>query len=226
MTDELQDGGGQASEEPTAQRPPKRRSRASKKAKPQTSPKDEGAAPLEAEPEAPEPEEVNLLREKMEEVLREKEQFRALAQRSQADLANYRRRAAEEMDELRISANGRLLLKMVVTVDDLDRAISLIPQDAVVPGWLDGLLLVLRGINQVLESEGVTKMTAVGLPFDPFEFEAVQYEETTDRDEGTVTQVLREGYKHHAKVLRAAQVVVAKQPEMQGQSETTEEEPK
>ena len=226
MTDELQDGGGQESEEPEAQGPPKRKSRAPKKAKPQKLQDGEGAPPQEAEPEVPEPEEVKLLREKMEEALREKDQFRALAQRSQADLANYRRRVAEEMDELRISANGRLLLKMVATVDDLDRAISLLPQDAVAPGWLDGLLLVLRGINQVLESEGVTKMTAVGKPFDPFEFEAVQYEETTERDEGTITRVLREGYKHHDKVLRAAQVVVAKQPETLGQSETIEEEPK
>ena len=163
-------------------------------------------------------------REELEEALREKDQFRAMAQRAQADLINYKRRAAEEMEELRRTVNSRMLLKILAVVDDLERAMTLIPQEAVAPGWFDGLLLVLRNINNILDSEGVSKIEAAGRPFEPWEFEAVQYLETPDAEEGTVIEVVQDGYKHQDRVLRAAQVIVAKRPEPQFQPETTEEE--
>ena len=185
-----------------------------------------GPAPDE---ETHQPEEVDeappLLKEQLEEALREKDQFRTMAQRAQADLINYKNRALEEMEELRRSTNSRLLLKTLTVVDDLERALSLIPPDAVAPGWLDGLDLVLRNINQILDSEGVSKIEALGRDFEPRELEAVQYEETDDAEEGKVVQVIRDGYKYHDKVLRAAQVIVAKKPEEpEVQPEKTEEE--
>ena len=161
--------------------------------------------------------------EHLEEALREKDQFRLIAQRAQADLINYKRRSAEEMDELRRAANSRLLTRVLSVVDDLDRALSHIPEDAVTPGWFDGLLLVQRNLNNLLESESVTKIEALGQPFGPWEFEAVQYEETTEVEDGHVTRVVREGYRLRDRVLRAAQVIVAKRPEPEQQSETTEE---
>ena len=184
-------------------------------------------SPEEDRPETPEAVDVALLREQLEEALREKDQFRTMAQRAQADLMNLRRRAAEELGEQRRSANSGLLLKILSLADDLGRALSLVPEDAVAPGWLDGVRLVQRNISNILESEGVSKIEAVGRPFEPWEFEAVQYAETSDADEGQVIQVLREGYKHGDKVLRAAQVVVAKKPETKAAaSDTIEEEPK
>ena len=191
--------------------------------------KGEGQPPDTPPPEgeehqAQENDEVALQREQLEEALREKDQFRTMAQRAQADLANYKRRAAEEMVEVRSAANSRLLLNLLSIVDDLNRAVSLIPDDAVVPGWLEGLQLVQRNIDHILEAEGVSKIEAVGKPFEPWELEAVQYEETPDAEDGRVISVLRDGYKHHDKVLRAAQVIVAKKPEQQDQPENTEEE--
>jgi molecular chaperone GrpE len=183
-------------------------------------------SPEEDRPETPEAVNVALLQEQLEEALREKDQFRTMAQRAQADLMNLRRRAAEELGEQRRSANSGLLLKILSLADDLGRALSLVPEDAVAPGWLDGVRLVQRNISNILESEGVSKIEAVGRPFEPWEFEAVQYAETSDADEGQVIQVLREGYKHGDKVLRAAQVVVAKKPETKAAaSDTIEEEP-
>ena len=191
--------------------------------------KGEGQPPDTPPPEgeehqAQENDQVALQREQLEEALREKDQFRTMAQRAQADLANYKRRAAEEMVEVRSAANSRLLLNLLSIVDDLNRAVSLIPDDAVVPGWLEGLQLVQRNIDHILEAEGVSKIEAVGKPFEPWELEAVQYEETPDAEDGRVISVLRDGYKHHDKVLRAAQVIVAKKPEQQDQPENTEEE--
>ena len=184
---------------------------------------DRSAATPEPE-EKPEAAEDGLVAEQLEEALREKDQFRTMAQRAQADLANYKKRVTEEMEELHRAANSRLLLRILSVVDDLERALVMVPEEAVAPGWLEGLQLVLRNINNLLDSEGVSKMEAVGLPFEPRDLEAVQFRETPDAEEGSVIEVVRDGYKHHDKVLRAAQVVVAKKPGPQNQPETAEEE--
>ena len=175
-------------------------------------------------PEVPEAEEADLLGEQLSEALREKDQFRALAQRTQADLINYKQRAMEERESLRQNANAQLLLKMLSIVDDFNRALDHVPGDAVAPGWLEGLLLVQRNVEHVLDSEGVRKIEAEGQVFEPREHEAVFYEETPDCEEDIVTKVVRDGYMLHQRVLRAAQVVVSKSPEQRDESENTNQE--
>lgn len=162
----------------------------------------------------------NGLQEQLEEALKEKGQFRAMAQRAQADLVNYKKRVAEEIQETRRSATTGVLLRTLSIVDDLEMALSLIPEEAVSPGWREGLDLVLRNLNTLLEAEGVQKIEALGRDFDPREFEAVLHEETTDVEEGAVVRVFREGYKHRDRVLRAAQVVVAKAPPQEDGADT------
>lgn len=177
----------------------------------------------EQEEEAAEPD-FGLLKEELEEALREKDQFRAMAQRAQADLINYRRRASEEQEELQRNGNSRLLLKTLSIIDDLERALSMIPEDSEAQGWLEGLHLVLRNVNSMFESEGLSKIEAEGKPFEPREHEAVFYEEVEEGEDGMVISIVREGYKLHDKVLRATQVVVSKSPEQENESETTDQE--
>ena len=185
-------------------------------------PEDSGPTPnSEASAESHEPmaeeseekDEMTLTQERLDEALREKDQFRSIAQRAQADLINYRKRVTDERQELRRNANIDLLLKFLGVVDDLDRAMGMVPEDAVGPGWMEGLSLVQRNLAKVLESEGVTKIDADGRPFEPWGHEAVSYQETTEGDEGIVTSVIRDGYMLRDRVIRAAQVVVSKAPE-------------
>ena len=154
--------------------------------------------------------EIEPLPDPMEDMERERDQFRALAQRAQADLVNYRRRVGEERQELQRNANSSLILKFMGVVDDFERAIAMLPVDAA--GWQEGLMLVKRNLDNLLESEGVSKIEAAGKPFDPWEHEAVHYLETPDADDGTIIEVFRDGYRLHDRVLRASQVIVAKAP--------------
>jgi len=173
---------------------------------------EESVQPEEPVSEGGEEPDENGLQEQLDEALREKDQFRAIAQRAQADLVNYKKRVPEEIQESRRSATTGILLRTLSVVDDLERALALIPKEAVAPGWSEGLTLVLRNLNTVLESESVKRIEALGRNFDPREFEAVMHEETSEVEEGTVVHVVREGYRHRDRVLRAAQVVVAKSP--------------
>ena len=176
---------------------------------------DENAGPQDAAPETvgeelePQSPEASL-EERLEEALREVEQFREMHKRAQADLVNYRRRAAEDRENVRKFGSSQILARSLPVMDDLDRALSLVPEDAVAPGWLEGLQLVSRKMQQWLESEGVTRIEANGVPFTPDEHEAVGYEPASvDIEEGHVVTVIREGYKLHDRVLRASQVTVA-----------------
>ena len=143
---------------------------------------------------------------------RERDQYKAMAQRAQADLVNYRRRVDEERQELRRNANADLIMKFLGFVDDFERAIGMLPDDAS-EGWQEGLLLVKRKLDGILESEGISKIDAEGEPFDPWRHEAVFHQETLDVEEGVIVSVFKDGYRLHDKVLRASQVIVAKAPE-------------
>ena len=184
----------------------------------------EEAQAADERPDPSEPADPAQTEEQLAEALREKDQFRTMALRSQADLANYKRRAAEEMVEARRSASTGLLLKVLSVVDDMERALAHVPENAVAPGWLDGLRLVQRNLSNLLDSEGVTVIEAQGRPFTPWEHEAVLYEETPDSAEGTVVRVIREGYRLRDRVLRPAQVAVAKTPEREPETDSRQEE--
>ena len=162
---------------------------------------------------------VDLLIEQLTEAERERGQFKNMAQRAQADLLNYRRRAAEEQAELRRSANADLIGKLLEVVDNFERAIGMLPADAA-DGWHEGLALVQRNLMNILETEGVSKIEAAGMPFNPWEHEAVFHQETTDAEDGVIIAVTREGYRLHDKVLRASQVIVAKAPAAEPEQET------
>lgn len=153
------------------------------------------------------------LEDELAEATREKDQFRLMALRAQADLENYRKRAGEEREEARRSANTAILLRVLSVIDDFERAMALVPDDAVAPGWLEGLQLVHKSMSALLESEGVSRIEAVGRPFDPHESEAILYQESTTASDGDVISVIREGYMQRDRVLRPAQVVVAKRVE-------------
>ena len=174
-----------------------------------------------------EQDDLTRLRAELDEALREREQYKNMAQRSQADLVNYRKRSAEEITDARQRANSQLLLRMLSVADDLDRALNHIPEDAVAPGWHEGLMLVQRNLQNVLEAEGLTKIkTVIGQPFDASEHEAVFFEPASELQEDTVVQVIRVGYRLHEHVLRAAQVSVSQpaEPEPQTQSDTQQKE--
>ncbi|MCH7787588.1 MAG: nucleotide exchange factor GrpE, partial [Chloroflexi bacterium] len=98
----------------------------------------EDLGPPEDELSTSDGEDMTLMREQLEEALREKDQFRAMSQRAQADLYNYKTRAAQEQESLRLNANSQIILKILSALDDLERALRLVPEDAVATGWLEG----------------------------------------------------------------------------------------
>ena len=171
------------------------------------------ALPLEEQMEA-ELDEVTDLQARLDEAEREKDQFRSMALRYRADLENYKKRATQEMADTRERANAQLLLKLVGVADDFNRAVNYLPEDAVDGSWYEGVQLVQRSMENMLQSEGLSRIeAAIGQPFDVSQHEAVFFEPTDEVNEGAVVRIIRDGYRLHSRVLRAAQVSVAQSPE-------------
>lgn len=147
-------------------------------------------------------------KEHFDEVLREKEQFRSIAQRAQADLVNYRNRAIQELEEARRTVKFGLLTRFLSVADDLSRAVDSVPNDSD-QNWSEGILLVLRNLENIFEMEGVKKLEALGVQFDPYIHEALLYEENEDANEGEIITVIQEGYSINDRILRPSRVVVA-----------------
>ena len=160
-----------------------------------------------------EPEEVADLQARLDEAEREKDQFRSMALRYRADLENYKKRATQEMADTRERANAQLLLKLLGVVDDFHLAVNFLPEDAVDASWYEGVQNVQRKLEGTLQTEGLSRIeAAIGEPFDVSQHEAVFFEPTEDVSEGAVVRVIRDGYRLHSRVLRAAQVSVAQAP--------------
>jgi molecular chaperone GrpE len=132
-------------------------------------------------------------------------------QRAAADFSNYKRRTDEERDTVARFANALLIGKLLAVLDDFDRALDHVPPDTD-DSWVNGVRLVERKLRNVLESEGVTPIDAIGLPFDPNVHEAVVHEETADYPDNHVIDELQRGYRLHDRVLRPALVKVANNP--------------
>jgi molecular chaperone GrpE len=132
-------------------------------------------------------------------------------QRTAADFSNYKRRTEEDRRAADLFANAVLLARVLAVLDDFDRALDNVPEDAH-ESWVEGVQLVERKLRGLLEAEGVTPIEAIGQPFDPNLHEAVVHEDTAEAPDNTVIGEVQKGYLLHERVLRPSLVRVANNP--------------
>jgi molecular chaperone GrpE len=122
--------------------------------------------------------------------------------RARADLENYRKRSAQEVERRVAEATERMLLDWIEAVDSVDRALAMQPSD--------GLRGVVGQMEAILAREGVERVGATGDRFDPELHEAISVQEDDRVPDRTVLDVARSGYRRGERVLRPAQVVVSR----------------
>jgi molecular chaperone GrpE len=123
-------------------------------------------------------------------------------QRLQAEYANYRKRIERDRLAAGELATGRVLTALLPVLDDIDRARS--------HGDLTGgLKAVADQLDAVLGKLGLVAFGELGDRFDPAIHEAVMHTESDDVTEASCTTILRPGYKHGERLLRAAMVGVS-----------------
>jgi molecular chaperone GrpE len=138
----------------------------------------------------------------------ERDQYLALAQRTQADFENYRKRVAREAAAAHERGVTALAKELLPALDNLDRALEAAAKD---DPLLDGVRLVRVELGAGLARVGIESFCPVGEPFDPELHEAVATAEQGEdgHPSGTVVEVYQHGYRLGNSIIRPARVVVA-----------------
>jgi len=168
---------------------------------------DESAAP--ESPEAPEPEEVPETEpeDPVEALQRERDEYLALAQRTQADFENFRKRAAREATAAGERAKTGVVSGLFPVVADPERTLASAGEAE--EHLADGVRLVHSELLALLERNGVEQFDPAGERFDPAFHEALATRPAEDGDPGVVIDVVEKGYRANGSVLRPARVVVS-----------------
>jgi molecular chaperone GrpE len=127
-----------------------------------------------------------------------------------AEYENTRKRMEKEKSEHLKYANEEIITRILPLVDNFDLAIMAIDKAEDKTAVIEGIKIILKEFHRVLDDNGVVKISAKGEQFDPNKHEAVLAVETEEYPEGTVIEEMRGGYMFNNRLLRPAQVKVAK----------------
>ncbi|GLR48373.1 nucleotide exchange factor GrpE [Sphingomonas astaxanthinifaciens] len=130
-----------------------------------------------------------------------------------AEVQNVRRRADQEKVQAVAYANTGFARDMLSVKDNLDRALSHIPEgarmDERLKGFIEGIEATARELDSVFARNGVTRVESKGLPLDPNKHQAM-IEIVSDQAPGTIVEEMQAGYVLKDRLLRPALVGVAK----------------
>ena len=132
--------------------------------------------------------------------------------RERAEMENFRKRQERVAGDKVRREKRELLAKVLDVVDNLERALAY--QDTMDRESLQqGMRMLQWQLNELLKAEGLTAVSTVGEPFDPYIHEAIETIPSAEHPEGTVVEEIRRGYKLGDDTLRPARVKVSSGPE-------------
>ena len=173
------------------------------------------------EEEVEQAEDIETLQQALAEEKEKSERYLANWQRCQADFDNYKKRSEQERGEVIELASRALISNLLPVMDDLERALALVPAELEESNWTEGIRLIYNKFKATLEAQGLAEIKARGEPFDPRLHEAVMQQEG---EEGMVIEETQKGYKFKGKVIRPSLVIVGKGEEEERTGQTTQKE--
>jgi molecular chaperone GrpE len=158
--------------------------------------------------------------EELARLVAEKEELTNTLVRLQADFDNYRKRVERDRKDEARRGVGRLLQDLLPVLDGFERALAAHPaQDE----YRKGVELIYRHLADTLSRHGLERIAAEGKRFDPHYHEAIERVETAEHADGTILQVLQQGYLFDGRVLRPSLVRVVVAPEGADDGESSAE---
>lgn len=129
--------------------------------------------------------------------------------RTMAEFDNYRKRTEKEKSSMYEVGAKDIVERMLPVVDNFERGLSSIPEDAKGSSFADGMEMIYKQLLKALEEAGVKPIEAVGQTFDPNFHNAVMHIEDESLGENVVAQELLKGYMYRDSVVRHSMVQVA-----------------
>ncbi len=165
------------------------------------------AAPSEPTAEAAVQQDLDELQAKAA----ERDEFLALAQRTQADFENYRKRASREQGLAEQRGVARVVKELLPALDNLERALAAAESqpNGAEHHLAEGIRLVQAELLAAMARVGVEGYSPKGEAFDPTVHEAMAQQPVEGAASGTVVEVYQQGYRIQGDVIRPARVIVA-----------------
>lgn len=151
---------------------------------------------------------AGALAERASRLQAEKDELMQTLVRRQADFENYRKRVERERQEDRKHGARRLIEDLLPVLDAFERALKA-HDDPAYEEYRKGLELTYRQLWEALARHGLERIAAAGKPFDPYYHQAVERVESNEQPEGTILEVLQDGFLFHGRVLRPSMVRVS-----------------
>jgi molecular chaperone GrpE len=136
----------------------------------------------------------------------QRDEYLALAQRTQADFENYRKRVARDAAAAQERGVAKLARELLPALDNLDRALEAAAEE---DPLLEGVRLVRAELAAALGRVGIESFSPAGEPFDPEQHEAIVQRPVEGTERGSVAEVYQPGYRLNGTIIRPARVVVA-----------------
>lgn len=127
--------------------------------------------------------------------------------RLQADFTNYKNRIKKERENIYSYAIEDLINQLLPILDNFERALDSAEEE---DGFYQGVKMIYEQFLEVLKNNGLSEIECKGEVFDPNLHHAVFVEETKDKEEGIILEVLQKGYTLNDKVIRPSMVKVSK----------------
>jgi len=159
------------------------------------------------EPESSNPNEN--LEDKIKILEQEIIQYKELALRKAAEFENYKRRTENDQLNLLKYAAESLIIKLLPTVDDLQRSLEHMTEEIDVQKIKEGIQLVYNKFMKALDDQGVKKIESIGKPFSVEFHEALMQRADDSVPPHTVIDELETGYMYKDRVIRHAKVIVS-----------------
>lgn len=126
--------------------------------------------------------------------------------RLQADFINYKNRVEREKENIYSYALEDIMSQLLPVLDNFERALNNMEE---ANSYYEGVKMIYDQMVDVLSKNGLKEIDCLNKPFDPNFHHAVMSEES-DKEEGTILEVLQKGYMLKDKVIRPSMVKVAK----------------
>jgi molecular chaperone GrpE len=132
-------------------------------------------------------------------------------QRTRADFENYRKRVEIEKEQAKKAGQYSAILKLLPVVDNIERAISHLPEDLTDNAWAKSVVALTKNLDKSLESLNVQRIDAkAGSAFNPELHEAIQFDEDAEGETEVIAEELQAGYTLDGQPIRHAMVKVTR----------------
>jgi molecular chaperone GrpE len=132
-------------------------------------------------------------------------------QRNRADFENHRKRSDLEKTTAREAGQASAILKLLPVIDNIERAITYMPEDLKKNTWAQGVSGLVKNLEKSLDSLNVKRIDAsAGVAFNPELHEAIQFDEVATGEHEVISEEMQAGYTLHGHVIRHAMVKVTR----------------